>query len=146
MPTCGTAIHAERARLVGHDRHDVLAELLVLEQLGSMRTKAMVVETSRPPEPSRNSAKSRLRRGDLERRTGRRRCGKRAAERLAALAQVAHFLGAVLRRPVEGRLADLVVGDGDAEPVAELRSSSSLSFFCWWVMFGPRRPRPCRSP
>jgi hypothetical protein len=37
--------HAERPRLVGDDRHDVLAQLLVASSLVSMRTKAMVVDT-----------------------------------------------------------------------------------------------------
>ena len=33
MPTGGTAVHAEGARLVRDDRHDALADVLVLEQL-----------------------------------------------------------------------------------------------------------------
>jgi hypothetical protein len=42
------AFHAEGARLVRHDGHDVLAESLSRASLVSSRTKPIVVETSRP--------------------------------------------------------------------------------------------------
>ncbi len=45
-------LHAEGARLVGHDRHDPFPIFLSRSSAASTRTKAIVVETSRSPVPS----------------------------------------------------------------------------------------------
>jgi hypothetical protein len=58
MPTGGTALHAERAGLVGHDGHDALADLLVAQQLGQDPHEGHGGGHLAPPDPSSNSAKA----------------------------------------------------------------------------------------
>ena len=111
-------LHAEGARLVGHDRHDQLADLLVAQQL-----------RQQPHEHHRRRRLAALGAGVelLEQlwRDGRQRldcgsCAARhvAAERLPPLLHVLH-LGAVVGRAVERRLADVGVRNRDAEARAE---------------------------
>ena len=107
-------LHAEGARLVGDDRHDELADLLVLQQLRQhpderhrrrdLAAFAALVELGE--ELGEGVALERL---DLDLARGHE-----AAELLAPLEQVAD-LGAVLRRPVERRLGDFLVADRNAE-------------------------------
>ena len=80
-----------------------------------MRTRAIVVEFSRSPLPSRTLSNGARRRERLCVRVPR---GEAAAEGLAALEQVAQ-LGAVLGRTEEERARRLLVGERDAEPVAD---------------------------
>ena len=105
-----------------------------------MRTNAIVVDTSRPPEPWSDSCKffKRRRRERLRRELSA--SGRIPAERLAALAQVLHFR-AFLGRPVEGRLAHVLFRDRNLEPVRNI-ISSSFSFFCWCVMLRPSPASP----
>ncbi len=112
-------IHAERARLIGNDRHDAFANFGVaqqhaeqshkchgggdfhgagaLEQLGK-RTPASALRAS----PRATS-----------------RAGQESAQRLAALQQILR-LRAVRRRAVKRRLGDVLVADRDVEALAEL--------------------------
>ena len=110
-------LHAERARLVRHDRHDVLADGLVADQHlqhlheGHRRRDLALV----------GALGQALERG--ERRHGHRldplpALRQVAAERHAALAHVREFLAALGEREV-GNLLQLVVGHRQAEAVAE---------------------------
>ena len=109
-----------------------------------MRTKAMVVETSRRPLPCEKRVEelaapgvvSGLARGDA---LG---TGPPSALRRSWMYFI---LGAVLRRAVERQVVEVLVGHRDVEAVAELAAArSSLSFFCWCVMLrpSPASPRP----
>ena len=49
------SLHAEGSRFVGDDGHDVLADVLVLDQDSQHPHQAMVVEISRSPVPSSNA-------------------------------------------------------------------------------------------
>ena len=51
-------LHAEGAGFIGNDGHYQLSDFESFSILRSMPTKAMVVETSRPSLPARNSLKS----------------------------------------------------------------------------------------
>ncbi|MFO1395375.1 MAG: hypothetical protein U1F09_16635 [Steroidobacteraceae bacterium] len=50
-------VHAERARLVGHDRHDQPADRRIAHQAAQRPTSTCVVATSRPVVSARNSSK-----------------------------------------------------------------------------------------
>ena len=110
-------IHAERARLVGDDRDDVLPHRLVLEQRRH--------ERHHPGRGRDLTACALLNEwdvfgelGNLEPR-GIERTGRHVApERLAPFPQILH-LRRILGGPVERRLGDLVVGDRDPETGAE---------------------------
>jgi len=72
--------------------------------------------------------------------------GNEASELLAPGAQVTHFRR-IVRGSVERRLAQLFIGDGDAEARPELPQLfvvELLLLVCWWVMFlpSPASPRP----
>ncbi|ABA48711.1 hypothetical protein BURPS1710b_2745 [Burkholderia pseudomallei 1710b] len=113
------ALHAERARFVRHDRHDALAERLVLQQ-----------DVQDPHERHRRrdlAAFARALEQRLERVERRHRQRLRllaalrqiAAERLAVRAHVLEFLRAFVELQVR-HVGDHVVGDRQAELVAEL--------------------------
>ena len=109
--------HPERPRLVGHDRHDQPAEVLVAQQL-----------RQQPDEHHRRRRLASFRAlVEFLERFGRDRRQRfaaglpardEAAERLAPLQEVAG-LDAVFRRPVERRLRNIRVGNRDAEPRPE---------------------------
>jgi hypothetical protein len=84
----------------------------------SRRTKAMVVETSRPSVPLANSANTSSS-GQADGLRAHGALGQGAAQRAAALQHVLH-LEAVLGRAVERGLADLVLRDGNVEAAPEL--------------------------
>ena len=112
------ALHAEGARLVGHDRHHPLADLLVPQQGGQD-----------PDEGHRGgdlAVPGRLELGGERRQLGHRqrlRLGpplrQRPAQGGPALVQV-FLLRAAFGQLEERHLGDLVVGQVDGEPVAEL--------------------------
>ena len=83
----------------------------------SSRTKAIVVEISRPRLPL-ELAREDVDAGGRERLGAVRAGGEKAAEGAAPLLQVLD-LRAVGRGAVEGSVRDLVVGEGDLEPVPE---------------------------
>ena len=120
MPTWrNSRLHAEGARLVRHNRHDQLADLLVARASSpASATNAIVVEALRPSLPLWNSEKSSGRLSVLSGSTWTLRGRHEAAELLAPLEQIAD-LRTVFRRAVERRLRDFVVGDRNAEPGAE---------------------------
>ena len=107
------------------------------------RTKAIVLDTSRPSLPAKNSANSsHLRR--LQAHGRGPAAGHEPAQRRPVLAEVDH-LGAVLGRLVELGVGRLLFADGNVEAAAELAAArASLSFFCWCVMLrpSPASPRP----
>ena len=111
-------LHAEGARLVGHDRHDVLADLLVAherredpDERHRRRDLALAGAVELGLERRQLRHGQRLRRAPAAH-------GQAAAQRLAALAQVGH-LRRVLGRAVEGLLGDLLVGELQPEAVPE---------------------------
>ena len=111
------ALHPERARLVGDDRDDVAADLLVAQQRGEHpderhrgRDLALAGPLSWEGNSSQRRHRQRLGAAPADR--------QRAAERGAALAQVLH-LGRVLGRLVVLGGADLLVGERQLEAVAE---------------------------
>ena len=123
------ALHAERARLVGHDRHDVAADALVAQQRRqSIRTNDIVVETSRSPVPVELGLEG----GQLgDGQSLRLEPPRRQATRRARPAARAGTRSPP-SRPAGGRgdVADLLVGEGQARsgrgtPSAPARSSSS---------------------
>ena len=88
------AFHAEGARLVGHDRHDALAEVLVAQQhAAGSATNAIVVEISRSSVLLRSRLERRQRR-DLELR---RRLAP-ALRQVAAELRAPRAAGTQLRR------------------------------------------------
>ena len=86
--------------------------------LARTRTSTMVVEARRPRLPWWNSSKSPSA-GGGEGAAVSERSGHEPAQGPPPLQQVAD-LGAVLRRPVEGQLLHLLVGEGDVEAGAHL--------------------------
>ena len=110
-------IHAEGPRLVGHDRNDVLADVLVLQERRHQRDHARG-RGDLAAGTLLDEARVFLERGRLERR-GLLRAGRHgAAEGRTTLPQILH-LGRILRRPVERGLGDLVIRDRNPEPRAE---------------------------
>ena len=111
-------LHAERAGFVGHDRHDVAADVLVAHQPGQQ-----------PHEGHRGRDLAALAAGEelgivfplrrLELDRGRAPARHESAQRLAPPAQILH-LGAVVRRLVELGPAGGLVGNRNVEPPAEL--------------------------
>ena len=84
-----------------------------------MRTKAMVVEISRPSAVAFSSA-SKAESGGISQRRGRAPARRqRAAERGAARAQIFHLRAVFGQACRNGTLVELVVGDGNVEAVAE---------------------------
>ena len=111
-------LHAEGARLVGHDRARSACRCCLSRiSAASTRTSTIVVEASRSPEPAKNSAKAS---GDGGSTVALRDAAlrQRPAEGAAALVHVLD-LGAVRAGPVERRAGHLLVGQRDAEAVAE---------------------------
>ena len=110
-------LHAERPRLVGHDGHDQLADDGVAQQ---------AAQQPREPHGQRRLAPAGARVQLLERlgrHLGQGRGpapahGNGTPQGLAAAPQVGHLGGAEVRR-IERQRRDLVVRQGDAEPVAE---------------------------
>ena len=111
------ALHAEGARLVGHDRHHVAPDPLVPAERHQHAHEGHGGGDLALPRAVELGAEE-LEVRDLEGRVHLAAGGQVAAEGLASLVQVAD-LGAVVRRLVEGRLADPVVGDGAAVAIAE---------------------------
>ena len=104
--------------------------------LASRRTKAIVVETSWPPVPSWNSANI-LGSGGGDRLDLDAALRQVAAQGAPPLVQVFH-LGAVVRPACKTAACDTSSSlIGMPKRVRNSRSSSSLSFFCWWVMLRP---------
>ena len=111
-------LHAEGAGLVGHDRHDVAADVLVAHQ-----------PDQQPHEGHRGRDLAALAAGEelgevlplrrLQLHRGRAPAGHEPAQRLAPLAQVVH-LRAVVRRLVELGPAGGRVGNRNLEAAAEL--------------------------
>jgi hypothetical protein len=110
-------LHAKGARLVRHDRHDELADLLVAQHLREHPDEDRGRGSLAPAGAGRE-----LREQFVERRPegGRDDDAARheAAERRAPLLHVAN-LDALLVGPVERRVGDAVVGNRHAEPIAE---------------------------
>ena len=110
--------HAEGARLVGDDRHDARAELLVLEQVGQHahegHRRAHLLAVGLQRERRRTWASG----GTGTASALRRALRQAAAERGAARVQVAH-LGAVVGRLEELERRGLLVGQRQVEAVAE---------------------------
>jgi hypothetical protein len=136
------ALHAEGAGLVGHDGNDIAPDFLVRQQLGHRWTMAMVVATSRSPEPfDKFGVQGFGRRSeDGHRHTARRQI---AAQRPPPFFQVADLFAFVVG-PVKGGVLDLVIGDGDAEAAAEM---AQLLFVELFLLVGdiapfPASPRP----
>ena len=86
-------LHAEGARLVGHDRHDVAARCsLSRSSFDSIRTNTIVVEASRSPVPlSWNSKSSTARARAAASACAAPRAAAKPPSALAALAQVRHL-------------------------------------------------------
>ena len=111
------ALHPERARLVGDDRDDVAADLLVAQQRREdphERHRRRDLALAGALELGREQVEARDRQRLCPAPPGR----EAAAERRAALAQVLH-LGRVVRRLVVLRGAYLLVGQRQLEAVAE---------------------------
>ena len=96
--------------------------------LRMIATKAIVVANSRLPELFLNSSHSVFRRHG-QRRSHHLPLGHVAAKAFPPLADILHFW-AVVRGPIERRLRDLVVRDGDTEAGAEKADFVLVSFFC----------------
>ena len=113
------ALHAEGARLIDEDRHDARPERLVAQQLRQethvgLRGADLAPFGSRPQHCLEG-----VERGHGEVLVGLLAAVRQvAAERLAALVQVAH-LGRVVGRLVERDVGELVVRDRHVEAVAE---------------------------
>ena len=111
------ALHAEGARLVGDDGHDVLADLLVLQQ------RRQHAHEGHGGRDLAALARLQQRLEGVERRDGERRRlatarRQETAQSLAARTQVIEF-GAVLGGLAERQPRDLLVRDRDVEAVAE---------------------------
>ena len=110
-------LHAEGARLVGHDRHDVLAQRRVLQplrqHLHEHHRGALLAAVGAFEEAGDRGAVGHGERGRLA-----DALGQVAAERFAARMQVLH-LGRVVGRPVKFEMRDLLVGERQREAVAE---------------------------
>ena len=111
-------LHPERARLVGHDRHDPLADRRVANER---------VEDADERHRRRVLALAAALEHGVERRRGRQRIGvvvtrrQAASERGATLEEVAK-LRAVLRRAVEEGARRLLVGQREAEAIADRKA------------------------
>ncbi len=120
------AFHAEGAGLVGEDRHDALAQILVLHQLrqdsterhggGNLAITGTVEHCFEGVQRRRRDAEAL--RPALRQRT---------TEFLAAFAQVAH-LGAVFGRAVERQFFELRIVDRDVEAIAEFLQAVDIDF------------------
>ena len=111
------AFHAKGAGFVGHDGHDVAADDGIAGQAGQHAHEGhgggvLALATALQEEVEGLQGRHRQGRGLRPAR------GQVAAQGTALLAQVPD-LGAVIRRPVEGCLADLLVTDGNVEAIAE---------------------------
>ena len=138
-------VHAERARLVGDDRHDALADLLVAQQLRQQARRRP--SSSRPCGrrcPCENSSKSSERRRLRAASARDLRLGSVAAQRLAALAAGTSSRGCRRRAGRTASSRRRSSESGMPKRLRKARSSSSFIFFCWWVMFlpSPASPRP----
>ena len=111
------AVHAEGARLVRHDGHDVAPETLLPQKLlqhahhghgGRHRATAGAVE---------HVLEERQRRR-FENRTVHGALRQRATQGLPTVLEVAHLV-AVVRRPVEVGPLDLLPGQGDSQPLRQ---------------------------
>ena len=112
--------HAERARLVGHDRHDVACRCPCRAAASPAAARRPSSSTTSRPLAALEELLEVVRAAAASSGSASHvRAGHEAAQRLAALVQVLH-LRAVVRRLVERRLGDLLVGDRNAEPRAEL--------------------------
>ena len=109
-----------------------------------MRTNAIVVEFARSPLPSSTIVNGSAASGSASASVWR--AGQAAAERRAALEQVAE-LRAVLGRPVEGR-ASLACSSVSGSPSRSriARRASSFTDFCWCVMLRPSPASPMPKP
>ena len=112
------ALHAEGAALVRHDRHDPLADLLVAQQRVEDADERHRGRDLAPFGALQLGLEGRERR-DLQRFRLRPARRQAAAQGRPALPQIDH-LRAVLGQLEERHLLDLVVGDRQAEAVAEL--------------------------
>ena len=135
-------VHAEGPGLVRDDRDDLAADLRVADEVRSSRANTIVVDTP-VVLPPLNSAST-----GVPGRAGRAP-GPRAAARdrrgSPALEHVPDLVGVRARVEVRG-VAELVVGIGSSRRSRNTRSSSSLSFLAWWVMFRASTPRPRVQP
>ena len=111
-------LHAERARLVGNDRHDQVADFLVAQQLRQhphehhrRRRLAPFGALVELLEDAARSARAAARRG-------RCACGTNPPSALRRSRRYCSS-GAVVGRPVERRVGNLLVGDRNAESRAE---------------------------
>src|SRR5205823_6061642 len=111
------SLHAEGARLVRHDRHDVATDVLVLEQDGERpheRHGGRDLALAGPLE----ERGERLERGYEERRRAAPAARQVAPERGAALVQVARLLRGRVGL-AERQTREVLIGDRDVEAVAE---------------------------
>ncbi len=129
--------HAEGARLIGHDRHDVLADALVLEQRRQhAHERHRGRDLALSPLPSQHRIEA------LERRHGQRRRGRLARRQVAAelravIAQIAHLLAVLGGLAERQSLRFLVADTGMLKRSRSSRSESSSSFFCWCATIWP---------
>ena len=120
-------VQAERARLVGNDRHDILADAFV-----RAAERAADVHKRRRGGNFRGRAFEKfgeviqLRHVEFDRLDDAR--GQKTAQRLAAFEQVLD-LRAVRRRTVKRRLGNDVVADGNIEALAEFAQLLLVHFF-----------------
>ena len=111
-------LHAEGPGLVGHDGHDVAADVLVAHQADQQPHEGHGAGHFAAFAAGEEFGEILpLRRLQLDRR--RAAAGHETAQRLAVLLQVAHFR-AVGRRLVEVGVGRLLVGNGNLEAAAEL--------------------------
>ena len=106
-----------------------------------MRTKAIVVEISRPSAVGFSSASKAESGGISSGAAVRRRAGNVSAERGAALAQIFHRR-VVLGQAQERKLGEFLVGDRDVEAVAERLQRLSPIFLAWWAIICPSPASP----
>ena len=141
------ALHAEGAALVGHDRHDALADRPCRAAASSGCARTPWWSKSRGPRRSRFSSASKAdKRRNFERRRGAPARRQRAAERGAALAQIFHLL-AVFGQAQERHLGEIARRrSGMLKRSRNAFSASSPIFLADGRSSGLRPPRPCRSP
>ncbi len=139
------AFHAERARFVGHDRHDVLADLLVVgKACCSKRTKPIVVDISFPSLPIKEFLCIRPAwalpvLGCASVATARATQVPRGVR--AGISSRRCLRGGLIERS----LADLFVRNRNAKASAEFEQFFARSSFFWlWAILrpSPASPRP----
>ena len=115
-------LHAEGAGFVGHDGHDVAADVLVAQQPRPAAARRPSCSKPRGLRCRRRTRRIPPTWAASARIVGARRPGTNPPSAAPVLAEIDHFR-AVLGRLVELGVGRLLVGDGDVEAAAELAAT-----------------------